>query len=77
MPEFVKATADKYALPGTICGTVLGDTFGFVYHAIKHFVDCVLDGREPMVTGADGLALTKTLCAIVESAEREEPVIVE
>ncbi len=73
-PSFVKATADTYALPGTIYGTVLGDTFGFVYHALKHFVDCVLDGRKPIVTGEDGLALTKTLCAIVESAEKGEAV---
>lgn len=74
--SFVKATSGTYSMPGTIYGTVLGQPYGFVLHAIQHFVDCVLDDKQPLITGADGLALTKTLCAIIEAAEKAEAVAV-
>ena len=71
---FHKATKEKYTLPGMLYGTVMGAPRGFVYDAVCHFVNCCLTDEEPLITGDDGLALTKTLCAVVDSAEKGEPV---
>jgi predicted dehydrogenase len=74
VPAHVKATADKHTLPGFLFGDVMGQPHGFVRDAIEHFVDCVLDDREPLITGEDGLAMARTLCAIVEAAGTGEAV---
>jgi predicted dehydrogenase len=42
--------------------------------AIEHFVDSVLEDKEPLITGQDGLAIAKTLCAVVQAAETGEAV---
>ena len=42
--------------------------------SIRHFVDCVVNDKEPMVTGEDGLAATRIICAIQESSRKGEPV---
>ena len=47
---------------------------GFGIESIKHFVDCVINDREPMVSGEDGLATTKIISAIIESSRNGEPV---
>lgn len=77
VPAHVKATAGKHQLPGFLFGDVMGEPRGFVRDAIEHFVDCVLDDREPLVTGEDGLAITRTLCAVIEAAETGAPVHLE
>ena len=47
---------------------------GFYLEGIRHFVDCLVDDREPMVTGEDGLAVTKVIAAIRESITAGVPV---
>jgi predicted dehydrogenase len=47
---------------------------GFVLDSIVHFVDCVTSGAAPIATGADGVAVTRILCAIEESAQSGQPV---
>jgi predicted dehydrogenase len=47
---------------------------GFVHESIKHFVDCVADGKEPEVTLDDGVRVSKVILAIMESAKMREPV---
>lgn len=42
---------------------------GYGLEPIHHFVDCIVNDKEPMVTGEDGLAATKIICAIEESAK--------
>jgi len=61
------------ATPGA--GNVLGQQSGFTVDALRHFVDCCLDDRDPLVTAADGVALTRALCAIVQSCEADGSVI--
>jgi len=57
-----------------IMPTVFGQIKGFAVESIKHFADCVIHNREPMVTGQDGLINTAIICATLRSAETGQPV---
>ena len=74
LPMHVRATDAKYEQPGYLGGDVMGEPTGFVRLAIEHFVDSVLEDKEPLITGKDGLAITRTLCAVVEAAETGEAI---
>jgi len=54
---------DLFAAP-----VIAGQVDGFVQKSIWHFVDCVRDGREPSVTGKDGLKVTEAGVAILRAA---------
>ena len=54
--------------------TVYGEQKGFAAESIRHFVDCVVNDRPPMVTGRDGLIVTQVICAIEESIKTGAPV---
>ena len=45
--------------------------------AIEHFIDCVVQDRQPMVTGEDGLIAARVVEAIEESARTRKPVEVQ
>ncbi len=68
MPVFVLADGQKCENKNFLFGEVMGEPRGFVLDAIAHFVNCVLSGREPLITGWDGLQITRALAAMVESA---------
>jgi predicted dehydrogenase len=51
-----------------------GRPVGFAIAAIEHFIDCVTDDRQPMVTGEDGLIAAQVVEAIEESARTRKPV---
>jgi len=53
---------------------VHGKLSGFPVATISHFADCVVHDREPAVSGEDGLEITRTLCALEESARRGQVV---
>ena len=53
---------------------VQGEPGGFGVNSIRHFADCVIEGREPAVSPRDGLENTRVLVAIHESAESGQPV---
>jgi predicted dehydrogenase len=74
LPMFQFATNAKAADRGTLYGEVMGVPVGFVYQAFQHFVNCCLKGETPLITGEDGLQITKALVAMVESAETGRPV---
>jgi len=40
----------------------------------KHFIDCILEDKQPSVTGEDGLAATKVVLAGIESLKTGLPV---
>jgi len=73
---FKKFTEDSESYPNIIGGpvTIHGKRIGFVNESIFHFVDCVLKNKQPIVTGEDGLAVTKILCAVEESARKGKPI---
>ncbi len=52
-----------------------GRQMGFAKMSIWHFVDSVLDDAEPISTGEDGLWVTRTICALLESAGSGGPVV--
>lgn len=45
-----------------------GQNFGFAQPPIKHFVDCVAEGREPLVTPEEGLNNVRIIEAVDRSA---------
>ncbi len=47
-----------------------GRPTGFAAESIRHFADCVVRGTEPMVDGIDGLAVTRLILLMEESARR-------
>lgn len=47
---------------------------GFAAESIRHFVECVHCDRTPMVTGKDGLEVTRVICAIEESVRTSQPI---
>ena len=69
------ASPERFETPFT---SGLLDAFGrpegFVVMPIYHFVDCILDGKEPVVTGEDGLAATQIIEAMVRSIEESRIV---
>jgi len=48
----------------------------FYLEGIRHFVDCLVNDRDPVVTGEDGLAVTRAITAIRESIVLGEAVMV-
>jgi predicted dehydrogenase len=66
------AYPDIFVLP-----SVYGKQQGFAAESIRHFTECIREGREPMVTGRDGLEVTKVICAIEESVGSGQPVDLE
>jgi len=73
-PNFLMATNQKQLDKGTLYGEVMGVPVGFVYQAFQHFVNCCLRDETPLITGEDGLQITKALVAMVDSAETGRPV---
>jgi predicted dehydrogenase len=53
---------------------VFGQQQGFAVESIKHFAECVIHDKEPLLTGQDGLANTAIVCAALQSAETGQPV---
>jgi predicted dehydrogenase len=53
---------------------VHGKYYGFQVESIRHFADCVAYDRQPLVTGEDGLEVTRALCAAEDSAGTGQPV---
>jgi len=49
--------------------TIFEEAFNQGYpHELKHFIECVRDDRQPMVTGEDGRAVMELMLAAYESA---------
>ncbi len=56
---------------------VHGRQLGFAVESIRHFADCVIHEREPIVTGEVGLEVTRIAKAIERSAQTGGPVDIE
>ena len=52
---------------------IWGEQAGFAAESIRHFADCVMNDREPRVTGEDGLIVTRIIEAIEESVKTRRP----
>jgi len=60
-----------------VAPVVQGKQLGFAVESIRHFAECVLEDREPLVTGEDGLQVTRVICAAEESTKTGQPVCLE
>ncbi len=68
-------TSEKASNPDVlVLPTIHGRPMGFAIESIRHFVDCVINDKKPMVTGEDGLAATRIIAAMQESSKKGEPV---
>jgi hypothetical protein len=57
--------------------TIYGRGRGFPYDSTYHFLECIIEDKEPINNEIDGLMNTAILCAMLDSAEKGEPVKVE
>ena len=70
-----KYTAKSATYPDVVAKIdVRGHQGGFAAESIRHFADCVIHNRKPFVTGEDGLAATRVICAMDESADKGKPI---
>ena len=51
-----------------------GKPLGFVRESISHFIECIIEDKEPMATGEDGLIVTQIIEKILESSRKGEPL---
>ena len=72
--DAAKFTAKAECLDLLGAPTVQGEVQGFMVASIRHFADCVINGNTPLVSGEEGLAVTRVLCAIEEAAHKGQPV---
>jgi predicted dehydrogenase len=49
---------------------------GFTIESIKHFADCVIQDKTPLIPAEDGLEVTRIACAIEQSAATGQPVTI-
>jgi len=70
-----KYTATDAGFPDVfVVPKIWGETKGFAVDSIRYFATCIVCGEKPMVTGRDGLEVTKVVVAIEESARTGLPV---
>ena len=70
-----KYTKEEATYPDVIGAPMVhGRPVGFAVESIRHFVDCVVNDKPPLIGGADGLAATKVVAAIEQSAKTGKPV---
>ncbi|MEW6357974.1 MAG: Gfo/Idh/MocA family oxidoreductase [Planctomycetota bacterium] len=67
-------TKEKFSYPRMASQSYTGRPQGFVADALQHFVDCMIAGRNPEPTADDALAVLRATAAVVESAEKREPI---
>jgi predicted dehydrogenase len=67
-------SSQKAAFPDLLAPPTGPHLTGFVLDSIVHFIDAVTLDQPVLANGADGLAVTRAICAILESAERGVPI---
>jgi predicted dehydrogenase len=67
-------TAEKAAFPDLMAPPTGAHLTGFVLDSIAYFVDAVTQGAPALATGEDGIATTRAICAIIESAKTGMPI---
>jgi predicted dehydrogenase len=71
-------TAKDASYPDTfVMPEVHGTPVGFANESIRHFVDCVVNDRRPLAGGEDGLAVTRVIQAMEQSADSGQVLDIE
>ncbi len=72
------AFTDRYHTPFTSAPvTRYGKAWGFQYESIRYFADCLVDDVTPEASGRDGLIVTATIEAVLQSLAEQRPVRVD
>ena len=70
-----KYTLTEASFPDTfVFPKVQGKQVGFAAESIRHWIDCLVNDKQPAVGGEDGLRVTQMILAIEESARSRQPV---
>ena len=56
--------------------TIDGYNRGFAFDSVYHFLECVIQDKEPISNITDGIMNTAILCAMLESAENGKPIAI-
>jgi predicted dehydrogenase len=56
---------------------IQGQPGGFAIESIRHFADCVIHDKQPLVPGEIGLEVTRVACAVERSVKTSAPVVIE
>lgn len=71
----VQKQTDRVNYPDAMVSpTIHGRPGGFGAESIRHFAACVMAGQKPMVDGIDGLAVTRLILKMEESARLRQSV---
>ncbi|HVF10880.1 MAG TPA: Gfo/Idh/MocA family oxidoreductase [Abditibacteriaceae bacterium] len=71
----VEKHTDKTSYPDAfVSPTVHGAPVGFGAASIRHFAASIINGQQPLVDGRDGLAVTRLILKMEESARARQPV---
>lgn len=68
-------TSQKAAFPDLLAPPTGSHMTGFVLDSIGYFVDAITLGTPVLATGEEGVAVTRIICAILESAEKGLPIV--
>lgn len=73
--RLVRTTDVGPECPDTFISPVVqGRRVGFATESIRHFIDCVVRGEEPMVGFEDGREVTRIILAMEQSAREGRPI---
>lgn len=68
-----KANKGKYYYPDVLGTPVIdGRMYGFAYAGINHFIECVVDDKEPNISPESSLEVTRILTKLEESAKKKQ-----
>jgi predicted dehydrogenase len=67
-------SAEKAAWPDVLAPPTGAHLTGFVLDSIAYFVDAVVRDAPVLATGQDGIAVTRLICAILQSIQTRLPV---
>jgi predicted dehydrogenase len=66
---------DRATFPDALVAPIVhGQPVGFGAESIRHFARCVIEGRRPLTDGRDGLAVTRLILKMQESARLRQPI---
>ena len=70
--RYLEGSADR---PDILVGPLIhGRHAGFAYESIRSFVDCLMTGKPVLSSLEDGMRVSKVILAMMQSAEKREPV---
>ncbi len=71
----INSTQGKYAYPDLFCVVeVAGKLGGFAHTAIDHFIQCVIEDKQPAIEKEAGLVVTELITKLEEAQKKGQPI---